>query len=366
MYKTKLYTKDSNDNIRFWSIETDGATIRQESGVVGTDSPVIHEKKATAKHVGKSNERSAEEQAISMAESKVKQKKRKGYFETKEEAENTEVVEPMLAKSYDTHAKKIEWNQIGSSVHVQPKLDGMRCLLIADGGTVKMVSRGNKEILTMDHIKAPFETLNRKMIFDGELYAHGLSFQENMKLIKKYRRNKSERVRFHIYDMVSEANYDFRYEMLSRIVRGFNYDPLSHIETIRVTSHEEMVEMHKQFLVQGYEGTIIRHSERGYEMKRTDQLLKYKQFIDKSYMVVDVIPSQARPDHGIVVCTTAEEEDHAGQIFKASLKGSHDERKKLLSNKEQFVGETAEIRYFEKTDDGLPRFPVCVGFRLDK
>ena len=25
-----------------------------------------------------------------------------------------------------------------------------------------------------------------------------------------------------------------------------------------------------------------------------------------------------------------------------------------------------KIRFFEYTDDGLPRFPVCVGFRLDK
>ena len=29
-------------------------------------------------------------------------------------------------------------------------------------------------------------------------------------------------------------------------------------------------------------------------------------------------------------------------------------------------GKTAEIRFFEYTDDGLPRFPVCVGIRLDK
>ena len=30
------------------------------------------------------------------------------------------------------------------------------------------------------------------------------------------------------------------------------------------------------------------------------------------------------------------------------------------------IGQTAEVRFFEYTDGGIPRFPVCVGFRLDK
>ena len=38
----------------------------------------------------------------------------------------------------------------------------------------------------------------------------------------------------------------------------------------------------------------------------------------------------------------------------------------ILKNKEMFIGKKAEIRFFEYTDDGLPRFPVCFGIRLDK
>ncbi len=30
------------------------------------------------------------------------------------------------------------------------------------------------------------------------------------------------------------------------------------------------------------------------------------------------------------------------------------------------MGKTAEIRFFEYTEDGIPRFPVAVGIRLDK
>ena len=48
------------------------------------------------------------------------------------------------------------------------------------------------------------------------------------------------------------------------------------------------------------------------------------------------------------------------------MKFSHAEREEILQNKDQYIGQMAEIRFFEYTEDGLPRFPVCHGFRLDK
>jgi hypothetical protein len=38
----------------------------------------------------------------------------------------------------------------------------------------------------------------------------------------------------------------------------------------------------------------------------------------------------------------------------------------MLAMKGEYIGQTAEVRFFEYTDGGIPRFPVCVGFRLDK
>jgi hypothetical protein len=33
--------------------------------------------------------------------------------------------------------------------------------------------------------------------------------------------------------------------------------------------------------------------------------------------------------------------------------------------KEEYIGQKAEVRFFEYTDGGIPRFPICHGFRLD-
>jgi hypothetical protein len=44
---------------------------------------------------------------------------------------------------------------------------------------------------------------------------------------------------------------------------------------------------------------------------------------------------------------------------------SHEDRKELLKNKQNYIGKTAEVRFFEWTDEGNPRFPIMVGIRLD-
>jgi hypothetical protein len=48
------------------------------------------------------------------------------------------------------------------------------------------------------------------------------------------------------------------------------------------------------------------------------------------------------------------------------MKFSHEERELILTNKHEYIGQVAEIRFFEYSEEGIPRFPVCVGFRLDK
>jgi hypothetical protein len=84
---------------------------------------------------------------------------------------------------------------------------------------------------------------------------------------------------------------------------------------------------------------------------------------------VNVIPSESRPEQGIVVCTKIMEQ--AGdnvwiQHFNCGMKFSHADREEILANKENYIGKFAEVRFFEYTDGGLQRFPICHGFRLDK
>lgn len=351
-----LYKKDSKGKLRFWSIRTEGAEIIQESGIVGTDSPVTHRKTATPKNVGRSNETTGPEQAVSEMESAIEKKLDKAYFETKDEAENEVVVLPMLAKTYEKHSHKIDFD----NCFIQPKLDGMRCLAIVKGGSVTLKSRQGKEINTMEHVAIQLANLPDG-IYDGELYSHGMSFQENMRLIKKYRKNQSEDVSYWIYDMVSDKPFMKRYnDMRSRIPEGSTVH-LVFTPTLKVESEDEVQGHHIGFVGNGFEGSIIRWGDTPYKKNgRSANLLKRKDFVDIALPIKDVEPGDQSPDWGVPVF------EIDGKEFRANTKMTHDERGMLLARKEDFIGRTAEIRFFEYTDDGIPRFPVMVGFREDK
>ena len=190
-----LYKRDTKDKIRFLNISTEGADLIQESGIVGTENPLPHRKTCKGKNIGRSNETTPEDQAIKEAESLVTEKLKEGYFKTKEEAETEETLFPMLAKDYSKEKKKIDWKYW---VWAQPKLDGMRCLVTVNQGTVNLKSRDGRDITTMKHIQEAFKSATDGT-YDGELYAHGYSFQQNMEFIKKWREGKdgSIQIKFH-------------------------------------------------------------------------------------------------------------------------------------------------------------------------
>ena len=359
MLMKTLYKKDSKGKLRVLNIWAEGADLVQTSGLA--DGKLKEDRKTCkGKNIGKSNETTPEQQCKLEVASKIAEKLKVDYFETAKEAMNSIVILPMLAKDYKKEFKKINW--VGN-VYIQPKLDGMRCLAFVKKGQVTLISRENTDILeqhgnSMKHIAEGMAFLPDG-IYDGELYAHGYSFQENMELIKKYRPGESEVVKFCCYDFVSDEPYKIRRKHILNAVA--TTDVVEEVETIKIDHKDQIQQFHKDFISEGYEGSIIRHGEEGYEIdKRSSNLLKYKDFIDLACKIVDVIPMENRPKQARLVCICKNGE------FKTNMRFSHKIREQILVQKDKYIGQTAEIRFFEYTDDGLPRFPVCVGFRLDK
>lgn len=352
----KLYKKDTKGKLRILDIWTKDNVLYQESGLF-EGKLICHSKECKSKNVGKSNETTPEHQAILEAEALITKKLTEGYFQTIAEVERNEVILPMLAKEYNKEKHKIDWSK---DVFVQPKLDGMRAL----GSKKTLISRNNKKIDTLAHIA---DKLNFDNIIDGEAYIHGLSFQENMKLIKKYRPGKSEDVKYHVYDIISEKSFFDRYHDMLKLVKDIpNIIP---VRTIKITSEEELKELHKEFLAQGYEGTIIRHGEESYKINgRSSNLLKYKDFQDITLPIKDVIPGEQSPNQGYFIFDWESAVGHpmGDNILGCGMKFSHEEREEFLTNKDKYIGLTAELRFFEYSDTGVPRFPQCVGIREDK
>jgi len=355
-FSQKLYKLDSKQKARILHIYTENSTLIQESGLID-GTKVKHEKICTGKNIGKSNQTTPEEQAILQAKSKMEEKLSEGYFLTIEEAKSIKVVMPMLALSYNDEKSKIKWV---NHVYISPKMDGMRCHIVVENGTIKLMSRAGKEIVTMQHIHDAIKHIispTSNFILDGELYYHG-SFQENMRLIKKVRPGETEKVCFVMYDIVSTKLYIDRFNFAKLIVDKCKSDVIKLVETIQISSEADLIMHHKDWLSKGFEGSMLRHSpDEGYQSNaRSKYLLKYKDFQDTTLPITDITSNDANPLHGTPWF------ELNGETFKAGCKLSHIEREDLLTNKDKYIGLQARLRYFEKSETGVPRFPVFVGF----
>ena len=145
---------------------------------------------------------------------------------------------PMLA--YPVSKKPIDYSK---PVFIQPKLDGVRCLIQFEKGfnpgldpsfddrdKVMAYSRTGKEWKNINHILRelkPFFQKHPNVVLDGELYNHDFNdnFEEIISMVRKTKptdeaRLKSrDNVQFHCYDLVDlNMKFNLRNKWLSEHV----------------------------------------------------------------------------------------------------------------------------------------------------
>jgi ATP-dependent DNA ligase len=102
---------------------------------------------------------------------------------------------------------------------------------------------------------------------------------------------------------------------------------------------------HEYFVSKGYEGTIIRNWDGRYTInKRSNDLQKYKDFVDGEFKIVNVIPSGggSAAKVGKFVCVTDD-----GEEFESTAMGTVKEREEFLTNKAKYIGKYAKVKYRE-------------------
>jgi len=355
-----LYKRTSTGAVQIWFREVDGSRYRTTSGQEFGAKVTSEWTQATAKNVGRSNEVSAEDQAHLETEAAYTKKQNQGrYHISKDDIDNPLFFDPMLANKYD--AAKVA--KIGFSyVFSQPKLDGMRCIVNADG----MWTRKGKSIDSCPHI---FEALkpwfeeDPDLILDGELYADKLKddFGEIMSLCRKQKPDSNhfaktaDVVKYHVYDLPScDGTFSVRYSVLASL--GLP-DPIVYVETTAVQSQEALDALNGSYLSNGYEGQIVRIDDKPYESKRSNSLLKRKEFIDEEFEVISVEEGLGNRSGmaGFILYRLPN-----GDTFGSGIKGGFAYYRELLRDREKYVGGQGTVRFFGYSPDGIPRFPVTV------
>ena len=283
---------------------------------------------------------------------------------------------PMLA--YPVSKKPVDYNE---KVYMQPKLDGVRCLIQyepkkygtfrssnspADSyrGEVVAYSRTGKEWKNIEHILfnlKPFFALNPDAVLDGELYNHDLrnDFERIISCVRKTKPTTTGRlessglVQFHCYDVPSNpGKFDVRNEWIKLHVPSNLC--IKHVETHEVHAEEYALDLHKIFLNKGYEGSILRLNTE-YQCKRSHSLRKFKDFHDSEAVLTDWVEGKGKRIGTIGKFMAVDPE---GNTFGMPVM---DKFKYLQDNFEEmktWVGKTATFTYFERTKANSYRHPL--------
>lgn len=352
-----LYEKSGN-KIKHWTIEVReeqvGAVIVTSYGSgdskVRSTTKLIRE----GKNIGRSNETSAYEQAESEALSTWNKKLDKGYVENLADLDN-EVLLPMLAHNFHKRGYDIKY-----PCYVQPKLDGVRCLAKkTDDNTIKYYSRMGKEFTTLEHLTEDLLCIMKTGdVLDGEIYSHDITFQEMIRLVKKLR-PESKTLEYHVFDLVdTQASFDERIGKLSVTVMVTSL--VKYVETKKINDGKSVKEMHDKYLADGYEGLMLRNIEGKYALnKRSSDLQKYKVFQDEEYEIVGGKPSTGTEEGCVIFDVKLED----GRTFSVRPRGSFELRKEWMDNIDKLIGKKLTVRFQEKSEKGVPRFPVGISIR---
>jgi len=267
------------------------------------------------------------------------------------------MIKPMLA--YKVDKKPVDWSE---KVFLQPKLDGVRCIFTKDGA----YSRTGKEFKNVAHIKYDLTDFFRKhpnTVLDGELYNHALKndFEKIISLVRKQKpteqdaRDAQHLVQYHVYDTVAEGpDYESRFNWLRT-----NLPIAASMTLIKNTVVESALYahiLHDVHLTQGYEGSILRLNK-PYEQKRSYNLQKFKDFSDTEATIVGYEAGKGKFT-GLIGKFFMQDDD--GNEFGCPIgKGyNYADRKNILDNIHDYIGQRATFTYFQRTQAGSYRHPL--------
>ena len=273
---------------------------------------------------------------------------------------------PMLA--YPVNNKPIVYDKVS----MQPKLDGVRCVIQAEFTDVfkelkvKAYSRTGKEWKNIDHILqklVPFFDKYPDVILDGELYNHDLrdDFEQIISMVRKTKPTENDRllslknVQFHCYDIVDETlTFEERNYFINKHVKPSRC--IKHVKTQAVATESLSKVVHQQNLLSGYEGSILRTND-VYQCKRSHNLRKFKDFHDDEALIVGYVDGKGKREGTLGKFIM--QDDNGVEFGCPPGKGyTYAQLKDILDNISDYIGERATFTYFEKTKAGSYRHPL--------
>jgi DNA ligase-1 len=266
---------------------------------------------------------------------------------------------PMLAHKYDD--SRVDWSK---PVYIQPKLDGVRCLFTKNGA----YSRTGKQFMNLRHIEMALKLFfdqQPDVILDGELYNHKLKndFEKIISLVRKQKPTDDDRldaqhlVQFHCYDYFDGVMYDsYKTRMHQLGVSNIYNESIKYVQAYKVDNYDESRIYHKDFLNQGYEGSIIR-LDGLYKHGRSYDLMKFKDFSDTEATIIGYELGKGKREGTLGKFLMIDDDDN--EFGCPPGKGyNYKDLADMLKNIDDYIGKRATFTYFQRTNAGSYRHPL--------
>ena len=268
---------------------------------------------------------------------------------------------PMLA--YPVSSKPIDYSK---PVFIQPKLDGVRCLIQYDSGVVTAYSRTGKVWKNIEHITLnlyKFFDKHPNVVLDGELYNHDFrdDFESIISMVRKTKPTDEDRrisalnVQFHCYDMVNKR---MKFSTRDKWLKGNLPESycVKRLTTYSIESDVTAKIAHTQNLKDGYEGSIVR-LDVPYQCKRSHSLRKFKDFEDAEANIVGY--EEGKGKRAGTLGKFLMQDDDGNQFGCPPGKGhNYKDLARMLENIHEYMGQRATFTFFERTKAGSYRHPL--------
>ena len=285
---------------------------------------------------------------------------------------NIPLFDVMLAKDGKT-CKKVK-EIVEKGVFVTPKYDGYRCLAIVNNGAVTLLSRNGT---VYDNFQIITESLSNcfpqgQYIFDGEIMSDDFQSMQKSAFANKRGTTVGD-VKYHVFGYVPYNEWTakiFKMNTMSRITELYKLaksfdENLLVVQHTFVNSMDLVLKMEQQYLTQGFEGAMALPDIPYYLGKKSNKLLKFKTMISEDCVVVGHF--EGKPGTrlegklgGFIVKQENGLECRCGSGY------SDEDREHYMLAPEKWHNKVMEIKYQEKTTDGIMRFPIFMRWRQDK
>ena len=273
-------------------------------------------------------------------------------------------------------AEKWDGKPIKFPVRVDPKIDGMRCLVVYENGEAKAFTREGNALPQVQFICDQLsnqlkdnpsfgEAAKNGLVFDGELFAE--TWGQTLRLTKTESDIDRSELMYNCFDSIPFKDWESGKCKERPETRFSTVSKMEGLPNVRivygemVNSMEELMEYYDKCLKDGFEGIMIKDLSALYECRRSKAWIKLKPEETIDYPIIGLFEGKGRLTGTLGGLTLRKQNGDAlgvGSGFTDAV------RAELWERGNELIGKMCEVK-FQPGREGAAEFAVFSKIRDD-